>query len=178
MGLLDTLQSEGQRRGLRFVVIGGYAVMAHGFTRSTYDLDLLIRRSDKAAWRALLEDQGFGVCREGPTFLQFDSGSSPTLPLDLMLVGDETFEQMVASAVSVEVEGGLVAVVSLIHLVALKCHAIRYGGARRAVKDTEDLIRLIQTNRVNVADEPFRATILKHGTAELYDKLLRATAPE
>ena len=32
---------EAARRGLRFLLIGGYAVSAHGYSRKTFDVDFL-----------------------------------------------------------------------------------------------------------------------------------------
>jgi hypothetical protein len=74
------------------------------------------------------------------------------------------------------VEGVSFGVVSLLHLIALKCHAIQHGKPLRRLKDTDDLIHLITINGLDLNETAFRTTILKHGTQELYEKLQHACA--
>ena len=152
--------------------------MAHGFVRATDDLDLLVQRSRRDQWRGLLEGLGMRVYREAPAFTQFDSPPGDRLPVDLMFVADEVFDQMRASAEPAIVGGVAFGVVSLLHLIALKCHAIRYGKEVRRIKDTEDLIQLAIINHLDLNEPELRVTILKHGDQELYEKLRRASASE
>src|SRR5437588_193112 len=44
MGLFQDIHDGAKKRNLDFVVIGGIAVIFHGLTRDTADLELLIRR--------------------------------------------------------------------------------------------------------------------------------------
>jgi len=178
MSLFQTIAQKAGDAGLPFLVIGGYAVMAHGFVRATDDLDLLVQRSQLGQWRELLEGLGMKVYRAAPAFTQFDPPPGGRLPVDLMLVADQVFTQMRADAEPASVGGVSFGVVSLLHLIALKCHAIRHGKPVRRLKDTEDLIQLAIINHLDLNEPELRATILKHGDQELYEKLLRACAPE
>ncbi len=63
--------------------------------------------------------------------------------------------------------------VSLRHLLALKCHAIRYGHSGRIVKDADDVIRLVKANRLDVKDPAIRELFMKHGPPDLYEKVCR-----
>jgi hypothetical protein len=164
--------------GLPFLVIGGYAVMAHGFVRATDDLDLLVQNDRRDQWRGLVERLGLKVRQEAAAFVQFDALPGGGLPVDLMLVSEAVFDQMRAEAQPATVAGVTFGVVSLLHLFALKCHAIKHGKPLRRIKDTEDLIQLIGINRLDLNEPGLRATILKHGTQELYEKLQRACAAE
>ena len=148
--------------------------MAHGFVRATDDLDLLVQSSRRDQWRQLLEGLGMRVFREAPVFMQFDPSTGGGLPVDLMLVTEAVFEQMRASAGPATVAGVSFGVVSLLHLMALKCHAIQHGKPLRRLKDIEDLIQLIDINHLDLNEPELRATILKHGNQELYEKLQHA----
>ena len=64
-------------------------MIAHGHPRNTFDIDLIIRRTDRAKWADLAREAGYSPYREGPTFLQFNPMSEQFLPLDLMLVSDD-----------------------------------------------------------------------------------------
>ncbi|MGD0262475.1 MAG: hypothetical protein ABSD29_22150 [Verrucomicrobiota bacterium] len=178
MSVLRTISQKASEAGLPLLLIGGYAVMAHGFVRATDDLDLLVQGSRRDQWRRLLEGLGMSVYRETPAFMQFNPPPGAGLPVDLMFVADEVFERMRADAEQASVEEVSFGIVSLLHLIALKCHAIQHGKPLRRLKDTEDLIQLITLNGLNLNEPELRATILKHGNQELYEKLQHACAPE
>lgn len=171
MNTVQTIARRAAERGLPFLLAGGHAVIAHGHPRNTFDLDLVIRRSDQADWSDLARSVGYSFHREGPTFIQFNPPNSQFLPLDLMLVGDETFAKLMADAVSGPPSAAGAKVVSLRHLLALKCHAIKHGHQRRIVKDADDVIRLALVNRLDLDEPGIRDLFLKHGTAELYEKV-------
>jgi len=95
------------------------------------------------------------------------------LPLDLMLVNDTTFAKLAADAVPAPPSASGARMVALLHLLALKCHAIKHGHPGRVVKDVDDAIRLTEVNRLDVNDPKIRELFLRHGTVELYEKIGR-----
>ena len=173
MNPLGTITVRAAERGLPFVLAGGHAVIAHGYPRNTFDIDLIIRRVDRAPWEDLARGLGYTFHREGPTFVQFDPPNPELLPLDLMLVGDETFAKLTADAVPGPASAAGAKVVSLRHLLALKCHAIKHGHKGRIVKDANDVIGLVLGNKLDLDEPGIRDLFLKHGTAELYEKVRR-----
>jgi hypothetical protein len=182
MELLRTISARAGEAGLPFFIIGGYAVMAHGFVRATDDLDLLARAGQRDDWRRLLGEMGMTVYREAPTFVQFNPAPGAGLPVDIMFVADEVFARMQPDAVRKTVQGVPIDIVSLNQLIALKCHAIKSvkdrTGNLRIIKDTDDLIHLIAANGLNLNKPEIRAIILKYGDEDLYLKLRRACAGE
>ena len=178
MNPLGTIAVRAAERGLQFVLAGGHAVIAHGHPRNTFDIDLIIRRTDRVLWEDLARSAEYSFYREGPTFVQFNPPSPDILPLDLMMVGDETFGKLMADAVPGPASTAGAKVVSLRHLLALKCHAIKHGHRGRIVKDADDVIRLAQANKLDLDEPGIRDLFLKHGTKELYDKVLRLCREE
>jgi hypothetical protein len=170
---LGTIAVRAAERGLPFVLAGGHAVIAHGHPRNTFDIDLIVRRADQAIWVDLARSAGYSLHREGPTFVQFDPSDAQALPLDLMLVSDDTFAKLMAEAVPAPASAAGAKVVSLRHLLALKCHAIKHGHQGRMVKDADDVIRLALVNKLDLDEPNIRDLFLKHGTAELYEKVRR-----
>lgn len=152
-------------------------MITHGFPRSTFDLDLLVRRQDRDKWVQLAHGLGYSLMEEGPAFVQFNAPNVDTFPLDLMLVDESTFSKMGADAVPAPPNEPGVRVVSLPHLLALKCHAVKHGHPGRVVKDADDVIRLIQNNRIDPESQEIRAVFEKHGTPEFYEKVRRACRP-
>lgn len=170
MSLILDIARLAKARGLPFLVIGGHAVILHGFPRNTFDLDLMVLREDREQWVEVLKELGHETISETPTFLQFESPAQKNLPVDLMLSSPATFEKMAAESLMAHQEGNI-KMVSLRHLVALKSHAVKFGHAGRIEKDVDDLIGLGKANNLNWNDSEWHGIILKHGTKELYERL-------
>ena len=164
--------------GIPFLVIGGYAVFAHGYVRATDDLDLIVQRGKRAQLNKLLGDLGMTVKNDAANFVQFDSQDEAGMDVDLMFVSEEVFSQLEQASVEAKLEDAQVRVVSLLHLIALKCHALQHSKFIRRLKDMDDLVQLILINRLDLNQPDLRAIILKHGNAETYEKLRHACADE
>jgi predicted nucleotidyltransferase len=172
MSVIANISREAAKRKLPFLLIGGYAVLVHGFVRTTGDLDFLVQKSQVAGWQKLLESLKFTVNFSGPTFMQFNPPPGEKLPLDLMFVTDENFDPMFSVAKQIETDGVAVKVVSLPHLFALKCHAFK-NRPHCAMKDIEDLVQLTKLNKLDLNEPSLRAIVLKHGGTEFYELLKR-----
>src|ERR1043166_2742841 len=164
--------------GIPFLVVGGYAVFAHGYLRLTDDLDLIVQRGQRAPFSKLLGDLGMSVKHDADTFLQFDPPDAAGTEVDLMFVSEEVFARMAQASVETAVEGTRVRVVALLHLIALKCHALQHSRSLRRLKDMDDLVHLILINRLDLNEPELRATILKHGNSEIFEKLRHPCADE
>jgi hypothetical protein len=171
--VLGAIIERAAERALPFLLAGGHAVIAHGHPRNTFDIDLIIRRADQILWEDLMVSLGYSFHSKGPTFLQFNASNPQAMPVDLMFVGEDTFAKLAADAVAAPGSAAGAKVVSLRHLLALKCHAIKHGHEGRIVKDADDVIRLAQANKLDLDEPGMRDLFLKHGTAELYEKVRR-----
>lgn len=160
--------------GIPFLVIGGYAVLAHGYVRTTEDLDIIVQRGRRAQLGKLLGGLGMSVKNDAANFIQFNRCNESSMDVDLMFVAEDVFSQLEQSAMEAKVDGIEVRVVSLLHLIALKCHALQHSKSLRRLKDMDDLVQLILINRMDLKDPALRATILKHGNADTYEKLQHA----
>lgn len=178
MNTVGGIAARAAEHGLPFLLAGGHAVIAHGHARNTFDIDLVTRHSDREAWEKLATSFGYGLDREGPTFVQFNPPNDEALPLDLMLVNEQTFAKLAADAIPGPPGVGNVKIVSLLHLLALKCHAIRHRHPRRIGKDAEKVIRLVQVNRLDVNRNDIRELFLRFGAEEFYEKVRRLCASE
>ena len=50
-------------------------------------------------------------------------------------------------------------------------NAIKHGHQGRVMKDMDDVLHLVEINRLDLTEPTIRDLILKHGTPELYEKL-------
>lgn len=174
MSVLKVIADRAAKLDLRFLVADGHAVISHGYDRVTFDLDLAVRRSEREAWLGLMKEIGYGLLDEGSAFIQFNSPPGPCAPVDLMLTNDDTFQKFINEGVKIEEEGTSALALSVQHLIALECHAIKHGHPGRIIKGADDLIHLFLANHLNIGDVHWREFVSKYGTVELYEKLQRA----
>jgi len=141
---------------IRFVVVGGVAVVLHGHLRQTVDADLVIDLEDGEARRAMTVLVGLGLEPRLPVdALEFgdsatrqswieDRGmmvftmldpSDPFFELDLFVRYPRPFEDLFEQSKRLEVEGREVRIASIDHLIEMKRRAGRH-------KDLEDIDEL------------------------------------
>ena len=157
---IDRILAAFERSGVRYVVVGGVAVVLHGHLRLTADLDLVVqleRRNLEAALGALAElgyrprapvdARGFAdpttreswVREKGLIVFSFARGERPGLDVDLFAREPFPFDDVHARAVRVPLDTTSAVVIGLDDLVALKAKSGRPGdladiGALRAIQ--------------------------------------------
>ncbi len=176
MNFFTIIEREASSRKLPYLVIGGYAVIAHGYPRLTFDFDLAVERTKEAAWLECAAALGYTTKQHHGSFLQLVSACEQW-PLDLMLLNEQTFSKMFQSSESRRVGesagGGVARVPCVAHLIALKVHALHHGHAGRFLKDFEDVIELVQRNKIDLSGAEMQETFRRYGTPELHDKIRR-----
>jgi hypothetical protein len=170
--LADFIRLAQEEPPLRFVVIGGYAVAAHGHTRATFDVDLLVRRTDRDAWFSRLNRSGLQLFGQTRAFAQF-SQAGPGDGLDLMFVDEATFGEMWQASEKRDFGGSQAQVPCLDHLLALKLHALKQALPHRTGKDAEDVEVLLRRNAIDLRQSHYEQLFLKYGTREIYETFLR-----
>ena len=140
--VLDALN----REGVRYLVVGGVAVVLHGHLRSTADLDLVIQLSEENASRAVKALGALGYRPRVPVSIeQFakeeirkgwikDKGLTvfslwhpqrPLIEVDLFVAEPFDFDEAYQRALEIELNHTSITVVSLKDLLALKRSANR-----------------------------------------------------
>ena len=123
---------------LQFLVIGGYAVGAHGHTRSTFDVDFMVCRDERDVWKIKATECGLKMFAESKSFAQFaypEGGEG----FDLMFVDASTFDKMFEASGEHDFEVAKARIPSLDHLLVLKLHALKQCLPHRTSKDAEDV---------------------------------------
>lgn len=172
MELGDFIAVGEQEPELRFLIIGGYAVGAHGHTRATFDVDFLVRREDKELWMKRILDAGLRLFAEQRTFAQFTQPERGD-GLDLMFVNEATFERLWSASEERQFGPKRARVPCLDHLIALKLHALKQALPHRTSKDAEDVEMLARRNQLNLRQPHYEQLFLKYGTREIYETFLR-----
>ena len=130
-----------ERDKVRYVVVGGVAVVLHGYVRPVADLDIVIDRSPDEARRAMLTLTASGFVPTIPlplsalTVLRMFDGLNREV--DLFVRYNIQFEELWHASEQVCVGDSIVRVASLDHLMRAK----RTTGRPYDLQDIEGLLR-------------------------------------
>ena len=146
------------RAGLEFIVIGGHAIVGHGLPRTTFDVDLMVRFTDRQAWREILEEAGWNLFHGTPSFLQWQPPAEGAMPVDLMLTDEATFDKIYAASYEITLLGTPIRIPSPEHLFAMKLHAAHQRVAERD-RDWWDILALIDSGKLDLESPRIAAII-------------------
>ena len=144
MQILISLNSIASRLKSHYVVIGGHAINAHGYSRSTGDLDLAISLADAEQWKANIAALGYACFHEQPAFVQYRAERLDAWPIDLMLLDDVTFKKMLADSIEFEFRDCKAQIATIPHLISMKLHASKGRILQRESKDLADIVELLK----------------------------------
>lgn len=162
--------------GLDFLLIGGHAVNAHGFIRTTTDFDFLIAGRDLQPWSDILKREGYHLTtRERPirAFAQFAPADEGSHGVDLMLVDETTFSKLLAGSDWLAVGTRRVRVIGALHLIALKLHALKAEDRIQSGVDYLDIIQLVRLKRIDTAGDEFQEILNRYAAPAIKERLLR-----
>ncbi|MFO1483060.1 MAG: hypothetical protein U1F71_06805 [Verrucomicrobiaceae bacterium] len=160
-----------QRRGeLKFMLIGGRSLEAHGYVRNTKDVDFLIATHDIPVMERLLGSIGYRKEVETTIFSRWKHGSMEAEDVDLMFVGESTFDLLDKDCVTMKIGSAVLRVPSVAGIAALKLHAMK-NNPERFTKDSSDILTLMRLNPAALGHDEFRQLCEKFGNAEIWAKL-------
>jgi len=171
LGITNFIALAEQDPPLRFLIIGGHAVIAHGFSRMTSDIDFLASKADRARWMTKITAAGLRKTFETEAFAQFSQERGEAF--DLMFVNEETFQKFLADAKESKFLGASAPIPSLDHLLALKLHALKGKPPHRTSKDAEDVEMLARNNKLDLTNRKYEELFLKYASREIYETILR-----
>jgi hypothetical protein len=128
-----------------FLIVGGYALAAHGVVRQTIDIDCLIAVEDQAAFDANLVGGGYVLTAQTENFARYAAKTSNLPEIDVLFVDASTFKKLEEASISLRRGNHEFRVPGLGQLIALKLHAIR-NESRREGRDLPDIAELLRLN--------------------------------
>ena len=170
-GEIERLLTELSDAGIRYLVVGGVAVVLHGYVRATADLDLVIDLEPENIRRALqlLKDRGFHPRPPVPLEAFADGAERkrwieerdlkvfslwhprlPGLEVDIFVEEPFPFDEAYRRATRVQVGSSPVTVAAIDDLIAMK----RSAGRAQDAADIEVLLEL-KSPPDEIRDAPF-----------------------
>ena len=164
--LPEFLAEEAAAQTLRFLVIGGWALEAHGYARQTIDVDCLIAEEDLAAIDSLLNAADFRQLAQTENFRRYRHSNFGYL--DLLIVDRQTFEKLYRDAVPFRIGAVTLYVPSLPNLIALKLHGAK-NDPTRELRELADIEQLARCGRVSV--DEMKRLCDQFGAPDIWNKL-------
>lgn len=161
-----------KKKGISCVLIGGFAVNYYKFSRQTADVDFLITEEDFNKIQSYLEAAGYKKEFSQKVFVRFKSNKSGLMDIDFMFVDKDTLDKIMMDAKEIVIAKHKLLVPSLMNMIALKLHSLKYNFKIRQPKDLPDIASLIKLNRVDAKTEEFHQLCLKYATEDIYQKIL------
>lgn len=174
--ILATIAERAAAANLPFLVIGGNAVIAHGYPRLTNDLDLLVCETDRRAWDEMMTSLGYVPHQIQRAFHMYNPVERGLPPVDLMLVDVGTFGKLATDPKPCVLDETDVCIPKLSHLLALKLHALRQGPSHRFERDMSDVITLVEVNHVDLAVSEYAEILERYATPAVREEILRRLA--
>ena len=153
------------------LLIGGHALQRYGYARQTLDVDALIVASKVEAMTETLGQAGYNPTASTQSFVRFRHDSVYLMDIDILLIDAHTMQRMMSESEQLTLHGNPFRVPSLLHLVALKLHAIS-NNPDREQRDLADILELLRLNAASVDAAALKDTVSRFAPESLADKIL------
>lgn len=169
--IMDVASRQLPASGIDCILIGGFAVNYHGYTRNTLDVDFMIIAQQLEIVRRIMIQAGFTnvIIAENAAF--FSAPDSP-LRVDFLTVDEATMRQLLVYAINAKVYQHEIKVPALRDLIAMKIFALAQNVDRRMGKDLPDIAYLSIIHNLNLAVD-IRPLCDRFGTPKVYELIRR-----
>jgi hypothetical protein len=168
--VLDTVSRFLDEHGYRYVLVGAFALAAHGLSRATQDVDFAIEARAQPDLVSFLESLGYETIYRSEGY----SNHAHALPalgrVDVIYVGEPTGTKLFKGATTVTVSGKAVRVPRPEHLAAMKVLAMK-NDPMRTFQEMADLQHILALPGIDA--EEIRGYFERHGLSEKYDEIRR-----
>lgn len=155
----------------RWAVVGGLAMQAYGFSRTTQDVDLVVEATAKNAIVSFMESLGYETLHASGGFSNHVHTDQRLGRVDFVYIDAPTADRLFAASRRVAgIHGRALVVPTPEHLIAMKVHAAKNDPSRalREMADVEYLLR-----QPGVEPQAVRRYFEAAGLLRWYDELTR-----
>lgn len=167
MTIFDVVARQLAAANVDCILIGGFAVNYHGYTRNTLDVDFMVVAQQFDVARQIMKQSGFTNITSNKNVTFFNAPGSP-LRVDFLSVDGDTMHKLLVNAVITNVHGFQVKVPALMDLIAMKVFSLSQDVDRRLGKDLPDIAYLSVINNLDLESD-IRPLCNRFGTRKIYD---------
>ncbi|MDD5678927.1 MAG: nucleotidyl transferase AbiEii/AbiGii toxin family protein [Kiritimatiellae bacterium] len=165
--ILDVASRQLPAEGVDCILIGGFAVNYHGYTRNTLDVDFMIFAEQLDTVRRIMTQAGFTNIAIQDNVAFFSAPGSP-LRVDFLRVDRDTMRELLANAILATVQGFEIKVAALRDLIGMKIFALSQDVPRRMGKDLPDIAYLSVLHNLDL-ESYIQPLCSRFGTSKVYD---------
>jgi hypothetical protein len=149
--ILQKLLTAFEKDGIRYGLLGGFAMGLWGGSRSTVDLDFLVHRDDMQKVHGIVTALGYEVHQQTENVSQYTSPLKIFGGIDFIHAFREASVEMLQRAVEKDIFSGMLKIKTLIpeDIIGLKIQAV-YNNPSREKIDMPDIELLVSVNRKNL----------------------------
>ncbi len=168
--VIDILGEGLNRHNVEMLLIGGYALPAYGVMRQTLDVDCLVSETKIRHLNDILSEAGYVEKEKTENFARYSHSSAYLMDVDIVFVDQKTFEKMMKESMVYRFGKIELRVPSLMHLIALKLHAIK-NNPERENRDMGDIVELLRTNPGGVSRTELESICGIYGPEGIFTKV-------
>lgn len=147
--VLEAIRARLDELGQPFALAGAFALNAHGITRATADLDLIVAHEIQNELVATLEQMGFETLHRSEGYSNHLHSDPELGRVDLIYLQGTTREKLFLACERKSFGRGRdVLVPKIEHLIAMKIHAIKNDPTRR-LRDLADIEMMLNLPKVD-----------------------------
>jgi hypothetical protein len=171
--ILEIASKQLPAAGVDCILIGGFAVDYHGYSRNTLDIDFMIFTEQLTTVRNIMTKSGFTNIVIDKNVAFFEKPNS-AFRVDFLRVDKQTLQKLTDNAIDAKIHGYQLKVPSLIDLISMKTFALSQNLTKRMSKDLPDICYLIILNDLDLESD-IRPICNKFGSPEVYELIENQT---
>ncbi len=171
MTVFDVVSRQLPATGTDCILIGGFAVNYHGYTRNTLDVDFMIVAQQFDNVSQIMKRSGFTNITSNNNVAFFNAPGSP-LRVDFLSVDENTMRNLLVNAILANVHGFPVKIPALTDLIAMKVFSLSQDVERRMGKDLPDIAYLSVINNLDLESD-IRPLCNRFATRNIYGLIQR-----
>jgi hypothetical protein len=160
-----------QRHEVHAVLVGGYAAIAYHAQRTTFDIDFMMTAEECSRLEPDLVSAGYTVFNRTDAFVQYRSETPGMRDVDVLIADTTTMDRLRSEGSTVRIAGREFTVPSILHLIAMKLHAIA-GNPKRELKDFPDIVHLVRESHLDPSSDEVVTLFREYGAGELHTRLV------
>ncbi len=167
--VLRTLAEFFEENGAEWGVIGGLAMAAHGASRTTLDVDIIVNREVQDQLIGFLQSQGFTTLHRSTGYSNHIHENPDKGRVDVVYVRGHTSRQVFDNIKVYEGPGGMkIPIPRPEHLAAMKAYSIK-NDPKRTLRELADIRVLLDAPGVDRAE--INSYFVRYGLEDLLDRL-------
>jgi len=161
-----------KKTGVSCVLIGGFAVNYYKFSRQSADVDFLITKEGFNRIKNYLAQAGYTKESGQKVFVRLVNKRLHLMDIDFMFVDKDTLDKIILDAKEIAIAKYRFLIPSLMNMIALKLHSLKYNFDMRHTKDLLDIVSLVKLNNIDAKTKEFHQLCLKYSNEGIYQKIL------